>query len=124
MLKPLVCVVLVLSLANAALAEGRCNAAANGSAAYQQAADLVRQLPEYQAWSRSHKFPAAFNASLDKEILLGGKCYWSISVYADRPERLEHWHVFFVRQPANEILVESIEGEPISVKEWRKQGAM
>lgn len=124
MLKRLICAALALNLANFALAEGRCNAAANGSADYKQATDLVRQLPEYQAWSRSHNFPVAFNASLDKEVLLGGKCYWSISVYADRPERLELWHVFFVRQAAKDVLVESIEGEPISLKEWRKQGAM
>jgi hypothetical protein len=124
MLKLLVYAALALSLASVALAEGRCNEAAEGSAAYKNATDLVRQLPEYQAWSRSHNFPEAFNGALDKEVLLGGKCYWSISVYADRPERLELWHVFFLHQPANEILVESIEGEPIALKEWRKQGAL
>ena len=105
----------------AANVDGKCNGVAEGSADYNRAADVVRQLPEYQAWSRSHSFPVAFGSVTDKKRLVGGKCYWSVSVYADRPDRLELWRVFLVRRSSSRVLIENIDGEPIPLATWRKQ---
>lgn len=105
-----------------ALAAPPCTELAEGSAAYSRAIRIVRKVPEVHTWSNSHSFPIAFGASTDKEVLLQGKCYWSVSVYADRPERFELWNVFFVHLPSKSVLVgELASGDPISLREWRKR---
>ena len=113
--------ILIFGLISFALAAPKCTAHAEGSNAYARATEVVSQLPEYRAWSRSHSFPVAFGAPMDKEVLVAGICYWSVSVYADRPERLELWHIFFVRLPSRVVFVLDSEGEPISLKKWRMQ---
>jgi len=61
---------------------------------------------------------------MDKEVSLKGQCYWSVSVFADRGERLEPWHIFFVRPSSKSTLVQDpASGEPISLATWRKKNA-
>ena len=115
--------ILVFSAANLAQAASKCSAPAEGSAAYARAADAVRHLSEFRAWSKSHSFPVAFGTPNDKKVLVQGQCYWSVSVYADRPERLELWHVFLVRSPSKVAFVQDPEsGSPVSLSVWRSQG--
>ena len=113
--------ILIFGFVSTAYATSNCGAHAKGSAAYVSATEVVSQLPEYRAWSSAHSFPVAFGASLDKEILVEGKCYWSVTVYADRPERLELWHIFYVRLSSKAVLVQDLEGDPIPLKKWRMQ---
>jgi len=103
-------------------AASRCNESAVNSSAYLVAANGVRQLPEFRAWVKSHSFPAALGAVVDREAIVNGVCYWSVSVYADRTERLEMWNVFYVRRPNNVSLVQDpTSGEPISITAWREK---
>lgn len=105
-----------------AAAAPQCNASAEGSQAYIRATRTVQRLPEVKAWSREHGFPVAYGEAADKQVLLAGRCYWSVTVYADRPERLELWHVFYVGTPAMRVLIEDpVRGEPISLRAWRKE---
>ena len=113
--------ILILGLVSTAHATPKCSARAEGSASYVSATEVVRQLPEYRAWSSTHSFPIAFGAPMDEEVLVKDKCYWSVSVYADRPERLELWHIFYVRLSSRAVFVQDSEGDPISLKRWRMQ---
>ena len=98
----------------------RCDAPALHAPDYQRAIDTVRRLLELVAWSRSHSFPVAYGESMDQQVALEGRCYWSVSVYANRPERLELWNVFFVEAKGKGLLVQDPEsGEAVSLQEWR-----
>lgn len=116
----------VVSLSLAALcaqAVPSCNAPAMDSAAYAQALEVVRHLPELTAWSRAHGLPVVFGESLDKQQRLEGRCYWSVSVYANRPERLELWHTFYVEAEGKRLLVQDpTSGNAISLQKWRAKG--
>lgn len=100
-----------------------CNAQAMNSAAYAQALEVVRHLPELTAWSKSHGLPVVFGESLDKQEQLEGRCYWSVSVYANSPERLELWHTFYVDAQGKRLLVQDpTSGNVISLQKWRSKG--
>ena len=114
--------ILAFSVTSSVQAASKCNASAEGSAAYARAANAVRHLSEFRAWSRSHSFPVAFGTPNDKEISVKGQCYWTVSVYADRPERFELWHIFLVRPPSRVAFVQDPEsGNPVSLSAWRSQ---
>jgi hypothetical protein len=112
----------MFGVACSAHAASSCTALAEGSAAYVGAAEAIRHLPEFQSWSKSHSFPVAFGTPNDKEVLVQGRCYWSVSVYSDRPERLELWNVFLVRPPSKIAFVQGLEsGSPVSLGAWRSR---
>ena len=114
--------VLAFILAGAAQAAPQCNGQAEGSTDYARAADAVLALPEFQAWSRSLAFPVAFGTANDRQIWVHGRCDWSVSVYADRPGRLELWHVFYVHPPGKVAYVQELQsGRPIALRAWRLQ---
>jgi hypothetical protein len=94
------------------------------SSAYASSTKTVHGLPEVAAWSRSHKFPIAYGEALDKQVLIQGRCYWSVSVYANRPERLELWHVLYVEAIGKRILIQdAVSGQAISLQKWRSKRA-
>ena len=119
-----VALLLCAAAATANAATPSCNAQALNSAGYAQAIESVRNLPELTAWSKSHPFPIAFGESLDKQERLEGRCYWSVSVYANRPERLELWHIFYVEANSGKRLLvqDPISGDTISLQKWRSKG--
>ncbi|MDO8285906.1 MAG: hypothetical protein Q7T69_12935 [Rhodoferax sp.] len=99
-----------------------CHADALDSAGYVRAIQSVRELPELVQWSRSHRFPVAFGESMDKQLRLRGRCYWSVSVYANRPERMELWQIFYVEANGKRMLVQDpVSGVAISLEKWRSQ---
>jgi len=99
-----------------------CHADALDSAGYARAIQAVRDLPELAQWSRSHRFPVAFGESMDKQLRLRGRCYWSVSVYANRPERMELWQIFYVEANGKRVLVQDpVSGVAISLEQWRSQ---
>jgi hypothetical protein len=119
-LSPIACFLLLCSLAASASAAQSCNALALNSASYARAIGAVRNLPELPAWSRTHNFPVAFGESFDKQERLNGHCYWSVSVYANRPEQLELWHIFYVEVAGKRMLVQDpVSGNTISLQKWR-----
>ncbi len=106
--------------AKSSIAPTHCAAEALHAAGYARSISAVRQLPELDAWSRSHSFPVAFGESVDKQVLLDGQCYWSVSVFANRPERLELWNIFYVQSKGKRVLVQDpVSGEAISLEQWR-----
>jgi hypothetical protein len=112
--------ILVLSFANSVYATTNCSAVATGSIEYERAVSVVRRTTEFYTWSKTHSFPVAFSTFADRQVLVRGKCYWSVSVYVDRPERFEMWHVFFVDRLNKHILIQDpASGEPISLQVWR-----
>lgn len=114
---------LLWGAAGATHAASSCNAAALNAPGYAQAIETVRHLPELATWSRTHGFPIAFGESMDKQERLDGRCYWSISVYASRPERLELWQIFYVEAAGKRLLVQDpVSGEAISLQKWRSKG--
>lgn len=111
-----------LAWAGVAQAAPACEAKAAGSRAYQQASALVERLPEYRAWAASHQRPAVFGMPMDGEVRFGGRCYWSVSVYADVGDRLSLWNVFLVHLGSADILVDDAASEaPLSLQAWRRK---
>lgn len=112
----------IFVLAGPAVATTNCTSIAVGSAAYIRATEAVRRLPEFREWSNTHSFPVTFIAQNDGEVVVKGRCYWSVSVYADHPERLELWHIFAVRIGGGVKYVQGpTSGAFISLKAWRRQ---
>jgi len=131
-MRDLACLILLGCLGAASLAAPqpepvrapRCDAQALHARDYQRSVATVRRLPELVAWSRSHTFPVAYGESLDQQVALEGRCYWSVSVYANTPEQLELWNVFFVEPKGKHVLVQDPEsGEAISLQTWRSNTA-
>jgi hypothetical protein len=113
---------LLACAASASHATTPCSAEALDSASYARAVQTVRALPEILTWSRSHRFPVAYGESMDKQVLLDDHCYWSVSVFANRPERLELWHIFYVGVQGKRLLVQDpVSGEAISLQKWRSR---
>ena len=102
-----------------ATAAPRCVQPDDGSAAFEQAYRLVAPLRELKAWSRTHKFPVAFSGA-NEALERDGRCYVSVAVSADRPERMELWHLFYVHVPSRAILVvDPVSGDPVTLQAWR-----
>ena len=115
--------VLFACLCAAGNAAPRCDESALHAAGYAHSIKSVERLPEWVAWSRSHPFPVTYGQSVDRQVLLKGRCYWSVSVYANRPERQELWRVFYVDVSGTRLLVQDIvSGNAISLKTWRTKG--
>jgi hypothetical protein len=99
-----------------------CDAAARHDTGYTRSIQAVQRLPELAAWSRLHSFPVAYGQSMDKQLVVQGRCYWSVSVYANRPERQELWHIFYVDVSGKRLLVQDpVSGDAISLQKWRSQ---
>jgi hypothetical protein len=105
----------------AARGQAACAAVAEGSSDYDRATRVVLQLPEVKTWAKSHSFPVAFMPVVDKQKPIARRCFWSVTVYASRPERMDLWHSFFVEVGGTKVMVMNLEGEPISLAQWRKE---
>jgi hypothetical protein len=109
----------LIAFSGASVAAGKCDEVAQGSSSYIRATSLVSAFPEFRKWSKTHSFPVAFGPK-DRQVSLRGKCYWAVSVYADRADRFESWHLFYVHLPTKAILIqEPSTGEEISLESWR-----
>jgi hypothetical protein len=98
-----------------------CDASAQSSEKeYLKSVQVVQRVPEFKSWERSHNFKVVFGSPMDKQTMLHGRCYWSVSVYADRPERLELWREFYVDLSKNRVLVVNPAGDPVSLSRARK----
>jgi hypothetical protein len=100
-------------------ADRGCVAKAEGSIEYQKATDSVRLLPEFASWSSAHSYPVSFGSPVDNEIRIKGRCFWSVTVYANRSDRLELWNVFYVNKSGAVRYVSNQDGEPTLLTVWR-----
>ena len=77
----------VLGGAAPAIAVAACGAAAEGSKSYEKAVARVRALPEFKAWLKyvsDHPGVKALTMpAVDKQTLIRGRCYWSVTAYSD-----------------------------------------
>jgi hypothetical protein len=114
----------MFAVAGSAYASPSCAASAEPSAAYAAATHVVQALPQVRAWQQSHGLPVVYGAPADKQVLIAGSCYWSVSVYANHPERLELWHVFYVAVQGGRVLVQDqVSGEPLALEALRQAKA-
>ena len=98
-----------------------CHASAAGSSDYRVTVKVIKQLPEFRAWRKLHSFPAAFGEAVDRQHEKNGQCFWSVSVFASRPERLELWQVFLVHRSSKTVWVQPANGDPpLSIEAWRR----
>ena len=80
---------------------------------------LVSRLPELKKWAKTHHFPIAYGTTRGV-VERYGRCYLPVTVSADRPERQELWHVFYVHVSSKSMLVmDPVSGDPVSLKQWR-----
>ena len=106
-------------LASGAAAPSACVSPPIESKAFSTAADIVRRLPEVKSWSGSHSFPVTYD-SIAKPLLRHGRCFISVGVSANRPDRLELWHLFYVHAQSRTVLIQDpVTGYVMSLKEWR-----
>jgi hypothetical protein len=91
-----------------------------------QAIDMVVKLPEVKAWSArlsrvTHgKVRATFMVEPDEPEPIEGRRYWAVGCFENQPDHFVRWETFLVRLDGKVILVEDTDGEPISLKRWRK----
>jgi hypothetical protein len=115
---------LALSLVCFSAASATCDKQATGSSSYQRAVKRVEALPEYKRWlSLVSATPGAHPARLpavDRQIRQGHRCYWSVAAYEDKGTHLHLWQIFLVSQDGKRILVEDLEGNPMSLEKWRE----
>lgn len=105
-----------------------CSERPEGSRSYESAVRRVLQLPEVKAWreliAQHPRFKAIHLPDVDHQSLIGGRCYWSVTLYSAEGTHLHRWHTFYVRLAEKEILVDDITGgEPLSLAEWRRRPA-
>jgi hypothetical protein len=110
----------ILGLASFVATAKSCDPSEVGS--FEKARKRVQGLDEFKQWRSSHKFPVAFSLGRSNTFRVRSRCYWEVPVYADRPERFELWHVFYVSEHRKSIFVMDVaSGEPETLDAWRKQ---
>ena len=111
--------IVLLVVGGTAAAKQACFTPAIEQPDFVRAEILVSKLPELRNWAKSHDFPVAYGTTPDA-IKRNGRCYLPVTVSADRPERLELWHIFYVHTSSKLMLVmDPVSGDPISLKQWR-----
>jgi hypothetical protein len=110
---------LALSLPFALATAKGCDPAELGT--FEDARLRVERLDEFKAWRASHAFPVAFSLGETTTAQVRAECYWQVPVYADRPERFELWHIFYVSSRRDKMLVMDLNGEPETLAAWRKE---
>jgi hypothetical protein len=82
------------------LASG-CSERAEGSPSYEAAVREIQRLPEVRAWQRyvAERPPAkvALLPVVDKQYLIQGRCYWSVTLYSDEGTHFHRWNTFYVK---------------------------
>jgi hypothetical protein len=103
------------------IATTSCPSVRISSAEYIRGTEAVRRLPELRKWSGTHSFQVAFSPKNEVRSVVHGHCYWTVSVYADRPERLELWHIFAIDSRGHVALVDNpIDGTFVPLKHLRQ----
>jgi hypothetical protein len=120
----LVALIGMLLVGGSAYASPSCTKSAERSQSYAVAAHVLQAIPEVRAWEHAHRLPVVYGSPVDKQVIVGGSCYWSVSVYANHPDRLELWQVFYVAIQGKRVLVQDqVSGEPVPLEAWRRAKA-
>ena len=102
-----------------------CDAKATGSASYSKAKNFVYAVPEVKAWRKlvyATGRKVITVPTMDHQILINEKCYWSVNLYEDTPDHVIRFNQFYVQVNSSKILVDDvIGGHPMTLKQWRAQ---
>jgi hypothetical protein len=110
----------LIASSSVSCAKPACNESASLSTkSYSRAVAQVTRLPETQAWQRTHAYPVTLGVPMDRQVQIGKACFWEVSVYANRPERLELWNTFLVPIKGQVLLIRDSEGKAIPLKQWK-----
>ncbi len=83
-----------------------------------RAVTRVDVLPETVAWSQAELRQGVivhFAVLLEQTIRAGGRCHWTLE--ARSGERV--WQRFFVTPDGKGLLVQGVNGKPVTLDEWR-----
>jgi hypothetical protein len=87
---------------------------------YTKASTRVTRLAEFKAWNDQLQakpgVKAVLGAAMDKQSMVKGKCYWSVTVYSDEGSHLSRWRTFFVPVTQGAVLLENANGEPVPLR--------
>lgn len=104
-------------------AERTCDQQSQSAGSFDDAITKVNQLPEFRRWKSGHSFRVAYGVGRDRQELVEGKCLWEVPVYAEKPERFEHWETFYVAADSRTVFVfDAARGKPVTLATWRKRG--
>ena len=103
-----------------------CDANSEGSTAYLEAETFVYTLPEVKTWKKLVYATPGRKVitipSFGHQSFIDGKCYWSVTLFEDTPEKYNRWNEFYIRDKGKHILVDDITGgDPMTLKQWRAQ---
>lgn len=89
---------------------------------YDDAIKRVMKLPTVLEWVHSgdSQHRVAFGNKVDATSFVAGKCYWEVSLYDSRTDRLQLWKVFRVAIETVGISMYSDDGELFEVKPEEK----
>jgi hypothetical protein len=114
--------IIAIMCSGASFSKPACNETASSSAkSYSRAADRITLLPETLAWQRTHSHPIVLGLPTDRQVLIEKSCFWEVSVYANRSERLELWNTFLVPTQNRPLMIRDSEGKAIAFKQWKKR---
>ena len=114
--------VVAFTIVGMAHGDGNCGQKSQSTGSFDDAILKVNNLPEFRRWKSEHSFPVAYGMGRDRQELIEGRCFWEVPVYADRPERFEHWETFYVAADSKTVFVfDSARGEPVTLATWRKR---
>jgi hypothetical protein len=118
---PRILLLMAIAAFEVAQAKAACVPPDKSAGSFDQAIERVSHVREFLAWKSGHRFPVAYGLGPDEQLAIGGKCFWEVPVYADRPERLEHWQTFYVAADSKTIYVfDDALAQPVTLAEWRK----
>lgn len=103
-----------------------CDMQGLGSDDYQKAETKVYSLPEVMAWKtlvyKNKDRKVITIPSMDQQLMINDRCYWSVTLYEDTPTHSTRWNTFYVKTDKQAILVDGITGgDPMTLKQWRKR---
>lgn len=87
-----------------------------------RAASRVSLLPETEAWSAAERRDGQivhYAVLLERTIVAKGRCHWTVE--ARTIERL--WQRFYVTPDGASLLVQGVNGAPVTLEQWRGQAA-
>jgi hypothetical protein len=83
-----------------------------------RAVTRIDLLPETIAWSAAERRNGAvvhFAILLEETLSAGGRCHWTVE--ARSGERV--WQRFYITPDGKNLLVDGVNGKPVTVDEWR-----
>lgn len=91
---------------------------------YDEAWRQVKRLPEFKSWQAyvARHPPARIVFGLGhtvQQLEVGKECFTPVTIYSDEGTHFHRWNTFLVGARSKRLLVMNLEGDPVSLREWR-----